>query len=373
VGLVGLIAALCLALVPGVAAADSDSNGNAKVDAMSRNLYLGADLGPALASPNLPEFFKRAGDVWNQVQQTNFPVRAKSLAKEIKAEDTDIVGLQEAALWRTGPPFGSNASVVQYDFVQNLVTELNKNAKAKDEYVVAASQDEFDFEAPANTSGTTVFTPPFGVTTDVRLTMRDAILVKNDEVKTSNVGGGHFNVVFQPTTVAGTIPVTRGWNELDAKVKGEEFHFVNTHFEAFDSNPVNPTNVGPLPKGGVRQAQAQQLLAGPLQSSKPVLLVGDLNSDSPLNGDQAPGDDLGYQVLTGGGFSERALTPPPFGCCISDPTLTNPSTAGITHRVDHIMSDSSKIKFEKGAITSTYANGLWSSDHFGVASELKVK
>ncbi|MGZ5326077.1 MAG: endonuclease/exonuclease/phosphatase family protein, partial [Solirubrobacterales bacterium] len=131
--------------------------------------------------------------------------------------------------------------------------------------------------------------------------------------------------------------------------------------------------MGFVPKGGVRQAQATQLLAGPLQSSLPVILVGDLNSDFPRNGNQAPGDDLGYKVLTNGGFSDRAITPPPFGCCIDDPTLTNPSTAGITHRVDHIMSNSSKVTFKKGALTSTYANGLWSSDHFGVASQLKVK
>ncbi|MGZ5420461.1 MAG: hypothetical protein ACXWES_08090, partial [Solirubrobacterales bacterium] len=100
------------------------------------------------------------------------------------------------------------------------------------------------------------------------------------------------------------------------------------------------------------------------------------------NGNQEPGDDLGYKVLTNGGFTERAVpaAPPfPFSCCINDPTLTNPtaltdpSAGGITHRVDHIMSNSSKVTFKKGALTSTYANGLWSSDHFGVASELKVK
>jgi hypothetical protein len=46
---------------------------------------------------------------------------------------------------------------------------------------------------------------------------------------------------------------------------------------------------------------------------------------------------------------------------------------GVDHRVDHIMSNSKKVKFRKGALTSTYANGLWSSDHFGVASQLLIK
>ena len=55
-----------------------------------------------------------------------------------------------------------------------------------------------------------------------------------------------------------------------------------------------------------------------------------------------------------------------------DPNLANPSSAGITHRVDHIMSNSNKVKFQKGGLTSTY-KGLWSSDHFGLWSQLLIK
>jgi hypothetical protein len=67
------------------------------------------------------------------------------------------------------------------------------------------------------------------------------------------------------------------------------------------------------------------------------------------------------------------MTPPPFGCCVQDANLTNPSTVGVDHRVDHIMSNTKKVKFKKGGLTTTYANGLWSSDHFGVWSQLQVK
>ena len=105
---------------------------------------------------------------------------------------------------------------------------------------------------------------------------------------------------------------------------------------------------------------------GPTSSKLPTILLGDFNSDSPVHGDQVdPGDALAYRALLANGWSERALTPPPFGCCLQDPNLNDPSTAGITHRVDHIMSNSKKIKFKKGGLTTTYANGLHSSDHFG--------
>jgi endonuclease/exonuclease/phosphatase family metal-dependent hydrolase len=173
------------------------------------------------------------------------------------------------------------------------------------------------------------------------------------------------------------VDVTRGWAAVDAKVHGKKVHVVDSHFEAFDSGASNTGSDGKTyPKGGIREAQAKQLIApgGPATSKHATLLIGDFNSDSPVHGDQVdPGDALAYRALLAGGYSERAFTPPPFGCCIQDPNLSNPSATGVTHRVDHIMSNSKKLKFKKGGLTSTFANGLWSSDHFGVWSQLQVK
>ena len=75
------------------------------VNVMTRNLYLGADLGAGARSrPRPAAFFEANGGIVRQVEATNFPVRAKGLAKEILENEPDLVGLQEVALWREAPP-----------------------------------------------------------------------------------------------------------------------------------------------------------------------------------------------------------------------------------------------------------------------------
>ena len=391
----GLIAVLALALLPGVA--DAKSSGKKKghqLTVMTRNLYLGADLSPALNAPDLPSAINAGGQIVNQVHATKFPsVRAALLANEIKKQKADIVGLQEAAWWRTGPfdvsavtsPKATETDPLGGDFLSDLLAQLNKGGKkgkksaatAKKKkapplrYRIAVVKTEFDQELPVNNGAGG---PPEH---NERLTMRDAILVRKG-VKVSNASSGTFNTLLH-VTVGGVlgINVTRGWAAADLKVNGKKVHVVDSHFEAFDSGSSNTGSDGQTyPKGGIREAQAKQLIApgGPSTSKHPTLLIGDFNSDSPVHGDQVdPGDALAFRALLAGGWSERAITPPPFGCCVQDPNLTNPSTVGVDHRVDHIMSNSKKVKFKKGGLTTTYANGLWSSDHFGVWSQLQIK
>ncbi len=78
-------AAACLACLAcaGLAQAKVKPGKGTIVDVMTRNLYLGADLAPALASKSQAEFFEANGGIVRQVEATNFPVRAKGLAKEI--------------------------------------------------------------------------------------------------------------------------------------------------------------------------------------------------------------------------------------------------------------------------------------------------
>jgi hypothetical protein len=397
----GLVLALGLTLLPGAAAAKGKKNGH-QLTVMTRNLYLGADLSPALNSTTLDGAVNAAYQIEQQVHATKFPsVRAALLAKEILKVKPDVVGLQEGAWWRTGPydlsavtggPKATTTDPQGGDFLTDLLTQLNKGSKGKKgsaagakkkskalQYKIAIIKPEFDFELPItnNPAGLAFCDANPTQCHNERLTMRDAILVKKG-VKVSKPTTGTFNTLLR-VKVGGVlnVDVTRGWAAADVKANGRKIHVVDSHFEAFDSAPSNTASDGQTyPKGGIREAQAKQLIGpgGPSSSKLPTVLLGDFNSDSPVHGDQVdPGDALAYRALLAGGWSERAFTPPPFGCCIQDSNLTDPSTAGITHRVDHVMSNNKKIKFKKGGLTTTYANGLWSSDHFGVWSRLQVK
>ncbi|HEX2706986.1 MAG TPA: hypothetical protein VHM66_03145, partial [Solirubrobacterales bacterium] len=132
-----IAAAFVLALLlPGAAAAkpnDEQGQGAGKVaNVMTRNLYLGANLAPAIGAPSLEAFVAANGQILREVTANNFPTRAKGLAQEILAQKPDLVGLQEVALWRTAPPSLTpvltgkpSATKVRYDYLQLLLEQLN--------------------------------------------------------------------------------------------------------------------------------------------------------------------------------------------------------------------------------------------------------
>jgi Endonuclease/Exonuclease/phosphatase family len=377
------LAAAVLALAGGLTfglladGADAAKKG-VKFKTMTRNLYLGADLTPGLEAPNANQFVDATGEIANQVDRTNFPHRAQALAQEILSKNPHLVGLQEVALWRTAPTnfgvvtTGPSATDVEYDFLQLLLDRLNQG---KERYAVVVAKNEFDFETPVNDDGQG--SGIAGADHNERLTVRDVILKKvGKKVKTSNPTSGTFNVLLRVTVAGGvTVDVTRGWTAVDAKIKGstsKKFRFVNTHLEAFDSSGQNTGSDGnSYGRGDIRAAQASQLFApGGPATGKIVILVGDINSDDDTV--QPNGDQNAYNALLAGGFSERS-TANPLSCCLNDPNLVSGSQADFDHQVDHILTNSRKVKLINSSVTGLApVGGLWPSDHAGVFATLRV-
>lgn len=140
--------------------------GNRQVRVMTRNLYFGTDLMPLLAVQNPAELPQVAAAVYTAALATDLPGRMKAIADEIAATQPLLVGLQEAALWRTGPVFHPDpATVVQADFVQMLLAALAERGLPYAALVVVSGSDA---EVPTS----------LGI--DVRLTLQDAILARTD-------------------------------------------------------------------------------------------------------------------------------------------------------------------------------------------------
>jgi len=382
-----LAASLLMVLVPATASAKpGKSRGQGhEVKVMTRNLYLGADLGPPIGAKSVGEFTELNGQVLREVTANDFPVRARGLAKEILAKKPDLVGLQEVALWRTGPPSlepltvtgaTPTATTVRYDYLKELLAQLNKgkgkNGKGKPQYRVAIAQDEFDFEAPADENGV-AGDDPNGLIPNAeingRLTMRDVILARNGAgVTFKHPRAGHFASLLTETISGVKVTVTRGWAAIDAKVRGSRrFRFVDTHLEAFDPASEVPS---------IRARQAAELVApgGPATSKLPVILVGDLNSDDDT---VEPGDRQAYETLVAAGMRERS-TSSPLGCCLKSSLLAEGaggSVADFDHQVDHVMTRNPKlIKLKSSAVTGRQpVNGFWDSDHAGLFSSLKLR
>ena len=342
--------------VPG---ADAKSK-NVKV--MTRNLYLGADLLPAIGAPTPGAAREAAGDIYKAVVDTNFPARAKLIAEEIRRTKPHLIGLQEVALWRRGERGAADgaatpASEVVYDYLDTLRHELARLGLA---YRVVSVQREADMEFPVSISGDDV------AEFDGRLTMHDVILARAG-VKTFNNQHANFDARLVVPTQLGEVTVKRGWNSIDIRKVGRtrtRFRFLNTHLEAFVA--------------ATRTEQAGELIgsSGAVDTGLPVILLGDLNSDPGA----APGDAAAYDLIVGnddpgdGGFTDRGVE---VNTCCFGASITDPPPADFGSRIDHVLSRGRVHELASQLIGADPAlrtdTDLWPSDHGGVVARLRVR
>jgi hypothetical protein len=378
------------------------------VSVMTRNLYLGADLGPAIRSAGLSEFFDANGQILRDVDANDFPTRARGLAAEIRGKSPDVVGLQEVSLWRTGdpappkvkpatPPGDFTTKTVKYDFLNLLMRELNKG---KRRYQVVKVTTEFDFEGPANYDTSIPYPEING-----RLTMRDVIIAKvGAGVTWTNARGGNFSTIYEPVVSGLDVTVDRGWNSADFKVRNApRFRFVNVHLEAFgdDKNLVRDCMTEPAEEFAsnpvsIRCSQAKELHETIIEPSKlPVIALGDFNSNDqsdwdpncpseanvggtlPGNNGGVCGDEFAYRALTTLGMRNIG-TSNPLSCCLKAELMEiggGGARSDFDHQVDHILTrNSDKVTRLSSSVTGLRpVNGFWNSDHAGLFSKLRIR
>ena len=351
----------CLAALAILAVACTDDPASARMDAvqvyghgsgitvLSRNMYVGANVDIVIggAPDQIPVLVAQA---YQELLATNYPLRAELLADEIARTRPHVVGLQEVSLIRrhdgTDFPNPPSATDTVVDFMSTLMEALE--ARGLDYRLVKTVQNT-DVELPMVTSTAPTFA-------DVRLTDYDAILARGD-VTTANEVGVNFATVMP---VPGTpIVVERGFVAVDATVRGRTYRVVNAHLES-----AHPQ---------VRLGQAVELVQYLAGETRPIIAVGDFNSDA-VTGEQT------YQFLLSQGYADawqardggptQALT-----CCQAS-DLSN-TTSMLDERLDLVLSrnlpTAAVLADVIGDDPSERVGGLWPSDHAGVVARFPIR
>jgi endonuclease/exonuclease/phosphatase family metal-dependent hydrolase len=346
---VGLAALLLLSMGGGVATAAGGAQGGPPVTVMTRNIYLGSELGPVFAAQSQQELVAAASQVWANVLASDFPARAELLADEVAADRPLLIGLQEVSLWTAVGAGGS----VTIDFLEILLGALEARGL---HYEAVSVSEAFAGSLPA-------FDPALGFV-QASLLDRDVILARTDvprpQLTILDEETGLFEAALTLPFLGGELRIDRGWNLVDVRVRNRTFRFVNSHFEAFD------------PGEFIRVRQAAELLAGPLDTDLPVVLVGDFNSD-------ADADGLAYEILTDtGGFEDVWTTAGRGGdglTCCHAPDLTN-EVVQLRSRIDLVLirdgvrARTAEVIGVDPALRTP--SGLWPSDHAGVVARVMI-
>jgi endonuclease/exonuclease/phosphatase family metal-dependent hydrolase len=330
-GAAGIGAGLGTPLVGGRARASTP------VRVVTRNCYLGADLFRLLvaATEGRDAVETAVSDLLQAVGRSHVPARLDAIAAEIARSEPDLVGVQEAALIRTGEP-GGEATDVRYDFRETLTAAFDDRGLP---YRVVDAVTTTDFQLPTTIDGER---------RGVRLTDRDLILAHED-VTTEAVTSGRFDAAV---TVSDDIAVERGYGIVDATVGDTRLTFCNTHLESASAE--------------TRLQQATELEERLADRPEPVVLVGDLNS--------GPGGSRGAYDRLLESFRDAAAGVG-HTCCHAA-GLRN-DEASLTARIDHVLvrgdvgpSDVTRVGADPADRIGVDGDRLWPSDHAGVVATL---
>jgi len=316
-----------------------------------------------------------AAQLWGDIQATDFNQRAEAIADQIESADAHVIGLQEIALYRFepesdyapgGPVPPPDAEDVLLDFLAILTDALEARGLY---YDVASSSENMDIELPMCT---TEICYPLA---DIRLTDYDVVLVQED-VAWTNPLDGNFAAAL-PIDIGGQVLYKpSGWASVDITYKGLPYRFVNTHLEPADMGGVLIPDLV-----GLQAMQLEELMGIVDASPYPVIMVGDFNSDDDGS------TTATYQAVRDSGFVDAWLIGRPRGSGYTSnqaPDLMN-EVSELFHRIDFIFYGdeftAAKGKFQ-GSVAAellgeeqadrTTPDGLWPSDHAGVAATLRI-
>jgi endonuclease/exonuclease/phosphatase family metal-dependent hydrolase len=336
------------------AAAQSLSNGRGNLRVMTYNMYAGTSYVEALRATNFPELLAAVTTTLNNVRASNPPERAAAVAREIGKAQPDLISIQEAAQWVTCPTVNfqscSALPTLEFDLLQLLMQALEQQGQ---HYKIVVATTTFTLAAPS--SGGLL----------VQATDRLAVLARTDlnpnQFQISNVQTASYFATFTPTVTGIPFPVHRAWASVDVTFHDGSMRFIATHLES-----AHPS---------FTDAQAAELIAGPANTSLPVVIAMDSNTnpDQPADPTSAT-----YQKFLTSGFTDAWTAANPFDAGF---TWGDYSTQPISLFIATVRNDLILVRGGIGVKAadlfgadpaSRTPHGLWPSDHLGVGARLEL-
>jgi hypothetical protein len=319
---------------------------------MTYNVDEGTDFSELTSATNQTQFLVAVGDTITQVRATEPASRMKVLARQILDAAPILVSLQEVAHWASGEfdPATQTCGAVstEFDMLQELSNALGHA------YTLAYQGVEYSFPpVPGLIASTNAFLC-------VQLQNYVAIIVQmGSNLKWNNAQSGQFISHTSVTTPLGPFNLPRAWVSVDVNSDEKVFRFIGTHLESVDAS--------------IRRLQGAELRAGPANTPLPVIIAMDSNAQaSPLPRDPTYTDFIaaGYNDAWLEVFPRR----PGFTCCQLS-TLEN-QVSQLYQRIDLILTlgrvETQDIALFGDTPGSKTPDGLWPSDHAGVAAQLIV-
>ena len=387
--LTALLVTLLISPVASAHAADS------QVTVMTRNLYLGSDVGVAMDL--IPNLSAAAQFMWDQVKKTDFNKRAPKLAAEVIAKKPDVIGLQEATIWFCKKNLFSKRTEV-FNFTQQF---LDATKAQGTEYVLAQKEGKTALNTGYSiaavpfvtmVSDPETFQPLFGQDKAAcGFEIADALAIRADLAsKVLKVGNTEYEQTY--TIVPTIMTIYRGYTWADIQIGNTPVRFVTTHLESlWDKNKV--------PNAAI---QVQQLINDLKVTKMPVVVMGDFNSDprdprmpeNPNPGEQPVASDAcpagtskcnAYLLMSEAGFVDAGPDPmlPENYTWGMNALLTGPdpvrlkvakqlgNNAGYTDRLDYVFMKNGVTASSVALVGATPPNNL-NTDHAGVVATLSI-
>jgi endonuclease/exonuclease/phosphatase family metal-dependent hydrolase len=314
-----------------------------RLKVLTQNVYLGASLLPAITAVDAAGFVEAVEQIYDTVVATDFQSRAGALADMLARELPDVIGLQEVARWTVVGPAG--AAPPGFDLLKILESAIAARGLR---YDVAAISYNADIDGI-----------PLGDCT-LHLQNRDVVLVRADrgDLGWSEPRTGRYRAQQVISTPVGApMSFDRGWASVEVAIGPRRLRFVDTHLEV--EQYAEP-----------QQAQVEELVAGPANTSGPVILVGDLNSAADGS------TTTSYPRLLAAGFADTwsFAHGSDFTCC-QQPDLGNAASA-LAARIDFVLARGPVDVVEAHLVGDRpYRETvpLWPSDHAGVVATLALR